>query len=463
MQAKLSKAFDESLTRIKRGEAVKTCLAGYPDLRRQLVPLLYTALSIGTFSKATPSESFRELSKTRLVARLRGESIQTAKSQTIKSVFDRLSTIWSMLGKAVTGPARVAIPLALVSILIIQGLSFFGALNLFSPSSVTTLASHCTLTTSNDGVQLQRPGSTTWEGAVNGMTLEAGMRVHVASTSAAILTFFNGTTVELEPGTDLVIEQVEGSGEEQPTVIVLRQWFGKTLSRVTQLADPASQYKIQTPSAYILVRGTQFITDVDETGATRVETIEGLVSVGAQGEEVYLPAGQQTTVEPGAPPCEPVPTISAESVGEGEQVQEGTPAQGSDHDISSGEGQIEPPDKVAVTEPEGAESTEATQQRPEIEEPREQSVYGTTAQGTGGEGAPAQHQWRLPAQDQSSEPDPTIGEGQGIEQGKSNLWLAAICMGVLLLWGGAIYITGKRRSVMTRQRRKPRDWTRSGR
>ena len=107
---------------------------------------------------------------------------------------------------------------------------------------------------------------------MDGMTLETGTRVQIASNSNALITFFNGTTVELEPDTDLVVEQLEVGSQNQPTVIVLRQWFGKTLSRVTQLADPGSKYEIQTPSAYIAVRGTLFVTEVDETGAVRVQT-----------------------------------------------------------------------------------------------------------------------------------------------------------------------------------------------
>ena len=41
MQVKLSQAFDECLARIKRGEAVKACLAEYRHMLQQLVPLLH--------------------------------------------------------------------------------------------------------------------------------------------------------------------------------------------------------------------------------------------------------------------------------------------------------------------------------------------------------------------------------------------------------------------------------------
>jgi len=174
MQAKLSKAFDESLARIKRGEAVKTCLADYPHLRRQLVPLLHTALSVGTVSKVLPSDDFRKLSKAHLMAGLRERSIQATKSQQAKLAFNGLGAAWRMLERAITGPAKVAIPITLVLILALQGLFLSGSLNFFSSSATHALASHCTLSDLTGGAELQMPGSGTWEEAENGMTLKAG-------------------------------------------------------------------------------------------------------------------------------------------------------------------------------------------------------------------------------------------------------------------------------------------------
>jgi hypothetical protein len=72
------------------------------------------------------------------------------------------------------------------------------------------------------------------------------------------------------------------------------------------MVDSGSHYEIQTPSAVALVRGTRFLTEVSEAGETRVHTTEGLVSVTAQGGGVFVPAGEQTTVETGAAPSEPV-------------------------------------------------------------------------------------------------------------------------------------------------------------
>ncbi|MEE8419198.1 MAG: hypothetical protein V3S02_03705, partial [Dehalococcoidales bacterium] len=98
-----------------------------------------------------------------------------------------------------------------------------------------------------------------------------------------------------------------GEDDEQSTSIILKQWLGRTWSRVIKMIDPGSHFEIETPTATAIVRGTLFSTEVDETGLTTVITTEGLVSVAAQGQEVFIPASQQTLVETGAEPAEPVP------------------------------------------------------------------------------------------------------------------------------------------------------------
>ncbi len=103
MQTKLSKAFDESLARIERGEAIATCLAEFPDMREQLEPLLHTALSVFAIPKASPSDDFRRLSKARLMARLRQEASQAAvaKSGRRTPLLDELAIGWERLVQAI--------------------------------------------------------------------------------------------------------------------------------------------------------------------------------------------------------------------------------------------------------------------------------------------------------------------------------------------------------------------------
>jgi len=69
--------------------------------------------------------------------------------------------------------------------------------------------------------------------------------------------------------------------------------------------DPNSKFEIETPTATAVVHGTLFTTQVTEEGETTVITTEGLVSVTADDEEVFVAANQQTNVSKGKKPSEP--------------------------------------------------------------------------------------------------------------------------------------------------------------
>jgi len=174
--------------------------------------------------------------------------------------------------------------------------------SLYQPARFTSVLPYCTLSIFSGTVKVQTLNAITWKEAKNGMTLEAGSRVRTLPDSHALLTFFEGTTTKLEPGTDLLVAKLEGNRESHPDVIVLKQWSGKTWNRVTTLSDNSRHFEIQTPSSSAVARGTLFLTKVDRTGRTLIQTTEGQVSVIAQGREVQVLAGQQTEVEPGAPP-----------------------------------------------------------------------------------------------------------------------------------------------------------------
>jgi hypothetical protein len=300
MRTKITKALDECLAMMSEGESIDACLAKHEDVKKQLEPLLNTALSISSLPRAVPSDNFKETARERLIARLRGEAKQ-AKTVELKqglSFIDDLAIAAQQLRQAFINVKKVAVPVALGLLIII--VASFSASNFLTPS--TALASGCTLSILSGDVEVQVSGEDGRQG-VDGMTLDIGTRVRTTPDASALLTFFDGSTLKLEPGTDVEIQELKYN-EEKAITIVLKQWMGRTWSRVVKMADAGSYYEIETPSACAVVRGTLFTTEVDVTGSTTVATTEGLVSVVAQGEEVYVPASQQTHVESGAVPSQ---------------------------------------------------------------------------------------------------------------------------------------------------------------
>ena len=121
----------------------------------------------------------------------------------------------------------------------------------------------------------------------------------------ATLTFFDGSTIELDEETEISLRELDSSGRS--VKIKIQQDIGRTFNCVKKLADPASRYEIETTAAVAAVRGTEFWVQVLPDGTTIVTNIDGLISVFAQGVEIILDPGLKSTIIQGQPPGQPVP------------------------------------------------------------------------------------------------------------------------------------------------------------
>jgi hypothetical protein len=305
-EIKLSKVLDTCISRTREGDTVKACLTRFPNMRKQLEPLLCVATSVAAAQKVSTSAIFRGALRNRLMARIKEESdlAERARSQQSMKRPHRFAMGWQQLAD----PRRLAIAIAF-SIIIVLGATAIGTSSIFSnhSSPPSNLVSNCTLTVINGNVSVKSMQSAIWEDGADGLTLAAGTRVKTAAQSQALLTFFEGSTIRLEANTDLEIEQVERI-DEKCTAIVLKQYLGQTWSIVAKLTDPRSRYEIHTPSALAMVRGTSFVTEVDNTGLTQVRVNEGVVAVKGQERQVSVQAGNEVQVMSGGAPSQPTPT-----------------------------------------------------------------------------------------------------------------------------------------------------------
>ncbi|MFC2021035.1 FecR domain-containing protein, partial [Chloroflexota bacterium] len=305
MRNRLTKILDDCLGQVEKGESIEACLAEYPDMREELEPLLRIVLSISSIPKVQPSSEFITLSKAHLINRINQESDRTKAIKSGERVL-MLSGIAVAFQSAWQSFARVkvAVPVTVILLLMLSaGLYQLGGFSFLSPTPV--IASPATLTILSGSVEILNPELTASQEGYDGMALSVGAGIKTGPDSHALVTFFEGSTTKLEPNTYLEIRQLE-EGDEQSSTIILKQWLGRTWNRVVKMTDSGSRYEIETPSATAIVRGTLFTTDVKETGFTTISTTEGLVSVAAQGKEVFVPEDQQTEVEKGIDPSQPV-------------------------------------------------------------------------------------------------------------------------------------------------------------
>ncbi len=166
------------------------------------------------------------------------------------------------------------------------------------------------LSISEGSVQVMKSGSGNWASLPVGTVLQNGDTIRTGDASRALITFFDGTTIELKAGTQVEIASLIVGSQSGSTTIQLKQQIGETISTVTKLIDPASRYEIETPAAVAAVRGSAMRVVVDSSGRTTVTNIEGTISVVAQGIEVSIPIGMSSVVNKGEPPGQPQPTTT---------------------------------------------------------------------------------------------------------------------------------------------------------
>jgi hypothetical protein len=303
MSNKLTKALDTCIARIGRGDSVEQCLSEYPEIEDELGQLLHIFTLISESPKVVPSEDFRRRSKAQLMAHIQ-QPDTTERKQSKQAAGDKQS-IW----QTILSPRRVAIPVIGVVVLVIASILFSNIFGLWSPAPV--LAQPCVLSTLSGSVALKETGSDAWISGTDGVILDSGSLIKTDSDSHALLTFFDGSTMKLEPEAAIEIKEIEYS-KQQATGITVKQLSGVTWSHVSKSPEPGSHFRVETPSAEIAVQGTSFTVEVDKSGSTKVAATEGSVTVSAQKRKIHLLANQQTEVNAGLVPT--LPTVRGEAL-----------------------------------------------------------------------------------------------------------------------------------------------------
>jgi hypothetical protein len=299
---------DECLRLVMKGESIESVLSEYPDIRAELEPLLRAALDISHLPKIEPSPEYVSVSKSNLLREIRLLESEKAHGFDILSLPRQLASAIGDFWQTFSAAKKWSV--AVTAVLIIVLVATLGQFVFFKSSPV--MASTCVLQVLSGEAYISDAESDSFEPGSDGMILETGMQVKTAGNSYALITFNDGSTIKLESETILEITHLE-TDEEGVPVIILSQLVGQTWSSVVKMSDFDSRFEIDTPSATAVVHGTLFTTEVTEEGETTVSTTEGLVSVTADDEEVFVAADQQTKVSKGKKPSAPQNTPDPDS------------------------------------------------------------------------------------------------------------------------------------------------------
>ena len=196
-----------------------------------------------------------------------------------------------------------------------------GISGVIAPGGGMALGASTTLTIIGGDVQVSRQGAP-FASATDGAVLSPGDIIRTGADSRAVLTYFEGSTVSIEPSSELAIDQAHATAEGD-TVVVMTQNLGRTWHVVTKLITGGSKYEVRTTAATATVRGTAFevgvVRQADGQTTTAIVTTEGVVAAAAPAtaadpapEAVVVPAGFQTTARsserrPATPALAPQP------------------------------------------------------------------------------------------------------------------------------------------------------------
>jgi hypothetical protein len=105
------------------------------------------------------------------------------------------------------------------------------------------------------GDVLMRNPPRDFSAATDGAVLFVGTVLRTSQDAVALITLFEGSTVELDPASDVTIR-------DAPSGSTLAQAFGRGLQVVMHLTTADSRYEQTTPAATASVRGVAFEIDV---------------------------------------------------------------------------------------------------------------------------------------------------------------------------------------------------------
>ena len=180
-----------------------------------------------------------------------------------------------------------------------------GAVYLYLPrGSNATADNAATLAVLSPTIDAQK-GSGEFIPALDGDILSNGDFVRSTKHGRAVLTFFDGSTLSVDPASlvkVLTLNRLANGGIQ----LLVEQTLGRSWAAVSKLKTPDSKFEIKTPTSIAAVRGTSFETGVtlnaDGTSSATYKVDEGEVLVTANaGGSVSVAAGQQVTINTNQP------------------------------------------------------------------------------------------------------------------------------------------------------------------
>ncbi|GIK55106.1 MAG: hypothetical protein BroJett015_07690 [Chloroflexota bacterium] len=131
------------------------------------------------------------------------------------------------------------------------------------------------------------------------LTVNQGDRITLPDDSAAQLSLYDGTIVDIAGGSNLELSELVTNDKTYRVQLSLAA--GRTLNRVVKLLGADDKFEVRTPSSTASVRGTIFTVAVISNTESYYAVDEGIVRVTMGGEFIDVHPGQAVMAVVGQP------------------------------------------------------------------------------------------------------------------------------------------------------------------
>ncbi|MBI2251413.1 MAG: FecR domain-containing protein [Armatimonadetes bacterium] len=143
-----------------------------------------------------------------------------------------------------------------------------------------------------------------WKEIFSSRPLKAEDFARTLKNSEAKILIQGGHVIRLYENTQIQLAKLDEKASAKGFKFI--QNIGKIWTHVEKLFGKDEYFEVQTPTAVLAVRGTDFYSQVEADGTTKVGVGSGQIEVSAAGITLIIPAGQTTTITPNNPPAPPV-------------------------------------------------------------------------------------------------------------------------------------------------------------
>lgn len=209
-------------------------------------------------------------------------------------LFERLNNIFEHINKERCMWKRIYSLLAVLLVFCVTPASF-AAVDEFQ----------ATLTDFEGEVLFQKSGDKTWFPVEAGMPLESGDKIKTGADGSAEILIDDGSILKLEDKAEIELTAMRADSATKKMKTRLYLGVGRLFSNIAKLMNRESRFDVQTPTAIVGIRGTEFVVELADSEETDVGVFAGSVYVNAvddegnliKEDEVVVTDGNQTTVQ----------------------------------------------------------------------------------------------------------------------------------------------------------------------